>query len=181
MRLIVLVDLRYARLLQPNPLLCQAQRALASTFPSAQPPMLLQRSLRHLQPVFLEIHAQRAFTNAALTITVGAAASGVIAASPHVLRQPQRRSWIPMELLSWLLQDQASDPQAQHLGPVAVQMDGSRARRVMEEAAVPAVMRADRAVRPRPPGSVQRHPWSRKWQRMKAGVSPCDGDGNGEY
>lgn len=136
MPLILLVDLHYAWLLPPSLLFWQAQRAPASTLPSARLPMLLQRSLRHLQPVSLGIYAPRAFTNAALIITVDAAASGVIAASPRVLRRPQRRSWTPTVLLLWLLQDQELDPQAKRLGPVTVRTDGSHVRRVMEEAAV---------------------------------------------
>lgn len=136
MQLIVLVGLHYARLLQLSLLCCQAPRAPASIFPFARLPMLPQRSLRHLQPVSLVLYVQRVFTNAALTITVGAAASGVIAPSRRVQRRHQRPSWTPMELLLWLLQDQELDQQVKRLEPVAVRMDGLRARRVMEEAAV---------------------------------------------
>ncbi|MCJ1428245.1 hypothetical protein MMC29_006153 [Sticta canariensis] len=135
-QLIMLVGLLYAQLLQLSHLCCQVPRALASTFPFARLPMLPQRSLRHLQPVSLELYVQRAFTNAARTITVGAAASGVIAPSRRVLRRPQRPSWTPMELLLWLLQDQELDQQLKRWEPVAVRMDGLRARRVMEEGAV---------------------------------------------
>lgn len=88
MPLIVLVGLHYARLLQQNLLFCQAPRATASTFLSDRLPMLPQRSLRHLEPASPVIFAQLAFINAAPTIAVDAAASGVIAASPRVLPRP---------------------------------------------------------------------------------------------